>query len=118
MREGRCFQDKVDRPLGRSSADMMVTFFKAGKSGTLRFCTVHDLQRSLLGKYSITVVVSVGDMPGKDVLHFFEDEFERLRWLDAFFSRKRRSGYRELYSYGYASRRGDGASCRAVRRVG
>lgn len=78
----------------------MVTLFKADKTGRLRFFIVHDLQRSLLGPFSLTVSSAVGEMYGADTMHVFESERERDFWLDRLLARKRKAGYRELYSYG------------------
>lgn len=95
---------------------MMVTLFKADITGRLRFCIVHDLQRSLLGGFALTVANSIGEKAGKDVMHVFESERERTFWLNRLIARKQKTGFRELYRYGIAESR-PGLS-RTVRRVG
>lgn len=78
----------------------MVTLYKTDKTGKLRFFTVHDLQRSLLEGYALTVNVSVGDAAGKDRLMEFADAAEAERWIARTFASKRKDGYSTLYRYG------------------
>ena len=78
----------------------MVTLFKADITGRLRFCIIHDLQRSLLGSFALTVANSIGEKTGKDVMHVFGSDRERTFWLNRLILRKQKAGYRELYSYG------------------
>lgn len=80
---------------------MMVTLFKTEKSGRMRFYTVHDLQRSLWGGFSLTESLSVGDASGSDSWVHFENAFEGASWLNRTLSQKKRNGYRVLYSYGF-----------------
>jgi predicted DNA-binding WGR domain protein len=86
---------------------MMITLYKTDKAGRLRFITIHDLQRSLLSGWSLTVASAIGDKSGKDVMHLFDDEDSRESWLNRLLARKRISGYKELYRYdhGEAGRR-------------
>jgi hypothetical protein len=86
---------------------MMVTLFKTDASGKLRFYTVHDLQRSLLGAYALTVSVAIGDSAGKERLIHFDGELEAEKWLEQTLRAKKRAGYRPLYRY--ASARDDSA---------
>ena len=93
----------------------MVTLFKSDKTGKLRFCTVHDLQRSLLGGWTLTVIHSVGEKSGDEVMRVFDREFDRALWLKRLIARKTKAGYRELYSYGIAE---SSKFSRSARRVG
>lgn len=77
----------------------MVTLYKTDKSGKLRFFTVHDLQRSLLGGYALTVNAAIGEAAGKDRLLEFEDDSAATRWIDRTFASKRKAGYSILYRY-------------------
>jgi predicted DNA-binding WGR domain protein len=86
---------------------MMVTLFKSDAAGKLRFYTVHDLQRSLLSAYALTVSMAVGEAQGKERLLHFEGEEEAEKWLEQTLRAKQRAGYRPLYRY--ASARAGGA---------
>ncbi len=85
----------------------MVTLYKSDAAGRLRFYTVHDLQRSLLGAYALTVRVAMGEASGKERLLHFEGEEEAEWWLARTIRAKRRAGYKPLYQY--ASSRENGA---------
>ena len=78
---------------------MMVTLYKSDAAGRLRFYTVHDLQRSLLGAFALTVRASVGEGPGKERLIHFEGEREAEWWLARTMRAKQRAGYKPLYRY-------------------
>jgi hypothetical protein len=97
---------------------MMITLYKADKCGRLRFFIVHDLQRSLLGAFSLTIAGSIGDKPRKDVMHLFDSETDRSFWLKRVLSRKKRAGYKELYSYGSEADGIQAAGQRSTRRAG
>jgi predicted DNA-binding WGR domain protein len=86
---------------------MMVTLFKTDAAGRLRFYTVHDLQRSLLSAYALTVAVAVGNARGKERLIPFEGEEEAEKWLARTIREKKRAGYRPLYRY--SSSKNDGS---------
>ncbi len=91
----------------------MVTLFKTDKAGRLRCVTVHDLQRSLLGEFALTVSSAVAEKFGNDALHHFENRLQRDRWLSQFFARKRKAGYMELYAYGTPDTNAKGEYVRA-----
>ncbi len=96
----------------------MITLYKTDKAGRLRFFIVHDLQRSLLDGYALTVAEAVGEKAGKDLMRLFENEADGFFWLKRVLSRKRRSGYRELYSYGVGAAALGVTSGTAGRRAG
>ncbi len=85
----------------------MVTLYKTDAAGRLRFYTVHDLQRSLLGAYALTARMAIGESSGSERLFHFDDEAEAEKWLERTLRAKQRSGYRPLYRY--ASARENGA---------
>lgn len=93
----------------------MITLYKTDKNGKLRFFIIHDLQRSLLGGFSLTVAEAIGEKTGKDVMHFFEDERDRSFWLNRLLSRKGRAGYKELYVYGREANDGPASSSRTAK---
>jgi hypothetical protein len=82
---------------------MIITLYKTGQDGRLRYYTVHDRQPALDSPYALCSAWRIGMGREREKLHRFETR-AKIREL---VSRKLKEGYRLLYSFSRAGFTGE-----------
>lgn len=78
---------------------MIITLYKPGTEGAIRYYTIHDRQPLLTARYALTVAWRKGDGREREKIYGFDTAAERDAKLRAIFKRKTKEGYALLYSY-------------------
>jgi predicted DNA-binding WGR domain protein len=78
---------------------MIMTLYKPGAKGSLRYYTIHDRQPLLTARYALTVAWRVGSGQEREKIHGFETRADMDKKIQQVFRRKIRDGYALLYSF-------------------
>jgi hypothetical protein len=78
---------------------MLITLFKVGKDGKLRYYTVHDRQQVLDARYAICASWRVGVGQEREKLHRFERLADRDAVIRKLIAKRIKDGYRLLYTF-------------------
>jgi len=78
---------------------MIITMYKPGANGSIRYYTIHDRQPLLTAKYALTVAWRAGEGRERDKIYGFDTVTEMDRKIRQVFGRKTRDGYALLYSF-------------------
>ena len=78
---------------------MIITLYKPGSEGSIRYYTIHDRQPLLTARYALTVAWRAGEGREREKIYGFETAAERDAKLRSIFKRKTKEGYALLYSY-------------------
>lgn len=78
---------------------MIITFFKPGADGAIRYYTIHDRQPLLTAKYSLTVAWRTGEGREREKVYGFDTLAEMDKKIRQLFGRRIKVGYKLLYSF-------------------
>ncbi len=78
---------------------MIITFFKPGADGAIRYYTIHDRQPLLTAKYSLTVAWRTGEGREREKVYGFDTLAEMDKKIRQLFGRRLKAGYKLLYSF-------------------
>lgn len=78
---------------------MIITLFKTGEDGRMRYYTLHDRQPVLGAPFALTVAWRTGNGAEREKVYVFETLAEMDRKIREVFGRRARDGYRLLYSF-------------------
>lgn len=78
---------------------MIITMYKPGSNGSIRYYTIHDRQPLLTARYAVTIAWRAGEGRECDKVYGFDTKAEMDKKIKQVFSRKIKDGYKLLYSY-------------------
>ena len=78
---------------------MIITMYRTGEDGRLRYYTLHDRQPVMGHPYALTVAWRTGNGAEREKLYVFDSLAEMDRKIRQVFGRRIRDGYRLLYSF-------------------
>lgn len=78
---------------------MIMTLYKPGARGSLRYYTMHDRQPLLTARFALTIAWRVGNGQETEKIYGFDTRAEMDKKLQQLFRRKIKSGYALLYSF-------------------
>jgi len=78
---------------------MIITLYKPGANGTIRYYTIHDRQPLLTARYAMTIAWRSNHGHEREKMYGFETIAEMDRKIRQIFSRKIKDGYTLLYSF-------------------
>lgn len=78
---------------------MIMTLYKSGAKGTLRYYTMHDRQPLLTARFALTIAWRVGNGQETEKIYGFDTRADMDKKLQQIFRRKIQSGYTLLYSF-------------------
>jgi hypothetical protein len=78
---------------------MIITLFKEGADGRIRYYTIHDRQPALDAPYALCASWRVGAGRERERLHRFESLAQRDRTVRTLVARRVKDGYRILYFF-------------------
>ncbi len=93
---------------------MMITLYKPGVHGAIRYCSIHDRQPLLTARYALTIAWRTGDGQEREKVYGFETLVSMDRKLRQVFTRRIREGYSLLYAF---KRERPGDSLRAMKDI-
>jgi len=77
---------------------MFLTLFKTGRGGD-NFFTLHNLQKDLFSKYSITIYSGIVGKTFKEKQYTFDSQEEKEAVIQALCGQKIKSEYKIIYKY-------------------
>jgi hypothetical protein len=78
---------------------MIMTLYKTGPDGSIRYYTIHDRQALFTSRYALTLAYRTGNGQEKESIHGFETRAGMDAMIRKAFRRKIRGGYTLLYSF-------------------
>lgn len=78
---------------------MIITLFKPGSNGSIRYYTIHDRQPLLTARYALTIAWRTGEGRECDKVYGFDTASEMDKKIKQVFRKKLKDGYKLLYSY-------------------
>jgi len=78
---------------------MILTLYKPGADGSIRYYTIHDRQQLLTARYAMTVAWRAGDGREREKMYGFDTIADMDASIRRIFKRKIKDGYTLLYSY-------------------
>jgi len=78
---------------------MMITLFKPGMDGSIRYCSIHDRQPLLTARYALTIAWRTGNGHEREKIYGFDSLTGLDRKLKQVFTRRIREGYSLLYTF-------------------
>lgn len=81
---------------------MIITMYRTGEDGRLRYYTLHDRQPVMGHPYALTVAWRTGNGAEREKLYVFDSLADMDRKIRQVFGRRVRDGYRLLYSFSRA----------------
>ncbi len=78
---------------------MIITLYRPGAKGTIRYYTIHDRQPLLTARYAMTIAWRSSRGREREKMYGFETIAEMDRKIRRVFSRKIKDGYTLLYSF-------------------
>jgi hypothetical protein len=78
---------------------MILTFFRPGDDGAIRYYTIHDRQPLLTAKFALTVAWRTGDGREREKIYGFDTLAAMDKKIRELFGRRVRAGYKLLYSF-------------------
>lgn len=78
---------------------MIITLYKPGARGSLRYYTIHDRQPLLTARYALTIAWRVGNGRETEKIYGFDTRAQMDKKLRDVFRHKIRDGYTLLYSF-------------------
>lgn len=78
---------------------MIITFYKPGANGAIRYYTIHDRQPLLTAAYALTIAWRTGDGREREKVYGFDTLAEMDRKIRELFGRRIKAGYALLYSF-------------------
>ncbi len=78
---------------------MIITLFRPGSDGSIRYYTIHDRQPLLTARCALTVAWRTGEGREREKIYGFDNIGELDTKIRQIFKRKIRDGYTLLYSY-------------------
>lgn len=78
---------------------MIITLYKPGANGTIRYYSIHDRQPLLTAKYAMTTSWRSNEGHEREKMYGFETIAEMDSKIRRIFSRKIKEGYALLYSF-------------------
>jgi len=78
---------------------MIITLYKPGADGSIRYYTIHDRQPLLTARFALTVAWRAGEGREREKIYGFETLSEVDTKVRQVFKRKVKDGYRLLYSF-------------------
>ena len=77
---------------------MFLTLFKTG-GGKLKYCYIHDLQRSLFNLHNLTIISGTVNNRSRQKEYSFDSIMERDKKIRVVFDKHIKDGYQLIYSY-------------------
>ncbi|MDX9898576.1 MAG: hypothetical protein RBT62_06630 [Spirochaetia bacterium] len=78
---------------------MIITLYKPGSNGSIRYYTIHDRQPLLTARYALTIAWRSGEGRECDKVYGFDTVSEMDKKIKQIFRKKLKDGYTLLYSY-------------------
>jgi len=78
---------------------MIITLYRPGAGGSIRYYTIHDRQPLLTSRYALTVAWRSGEGREREKMYGFETIAEMDKKIRQVFGRKVKDGYTLLYSF-------------------
>ncbi len=78
---------------------MIITLYKPGADGSVRYYSIHDRQPLLTSRYALTVAWRSGEGRERDKIYGFDTLAQMDARIRQIFKRKIKDGYTLLYSY-------------------
>ena len=78
---------------------MIITLYKPGANGSIRYYTIHDRQPLLTARYAMTIAWRSSEGHERERMYGFETIAEMDRKIRRIFGRKIKEGYALLYSF-------------------
>lgn len=78
---------------------MILTFYKPGADGAIRYYTIHDRQPLLTAAYALTIAWRTGDGRERERIYGFDTLAEMDKKIRELFGRRIKAGYSLLYSF-------------------
>lgn len=78
---------------------MIITMYKPGANGSIRYYTIHDRQPLLTAKYALTIAWRSGEGREREKIYGFDTAADRDKKIRQIFGRKTKDGYALLYSF-------------------
>lgn len=78
---------------------MIITLYKPGANGSIRYYTIHDRQPLLTAKFALTIAWRAGEGREREKIYGFDTAAEMDKKIRLIFGRKTKDGYALLYSF-------------------
>ncbi|TFG83475.1 MAG: hypothetical protein E4H20_05445, partial [Spirochaetales bacterium] len=78
---------------------MIITLYKPGSDGIIRYYTIHDRQPLLTARYALTVAWRTGEGHEREKIYGFDTLSDMDSKIREVFGKRSKSGYRLLYSF-------------------
>jgi len=78
---------------------MIITMYKPGANGSIRYYTIHDRQPLLTAKYALTIAWRADEGRECEKIYGFDTAADRDKKIRQIFGRKTKDGYALLYSF-------------------
>lgn len=78
---------------------MIITLFRPGDDGAIRYYSIHDRQPLLTAPFALTVAWRTGDGREREKIYGFDTLAAMDKKIRELFGRRLRSGYKLLYSF-------------------
>lgn len=85
--------------IGSIIIGMIMTLYKIGPDGSIRYYTIHDRQALLTSRYALTLASRTGNGQEKESIHGFDTQAAMDAMIRKAFRRKIKGGYTLLYSF-------------------
>lgn len=79
--------------------EMIITLYKPGSNGSIRYYTIHDRQPLLTARYALTIAWRAGEGRECDKVYGFDTATAMDKKIKQVFKQKLKNGYKLLYSY-------------------
>lgn len=80
-------------------SSMIITMYKPGANGSIRYYTIHDRQPLLTAKFALTIAWRAGEGREREKIYGFDTAADMDKKIRQIFGRKTRDGYALLYSF-------------------